>query len=145
MLSINPSEVIWTILSFLALYFLLRHFLYDPLIRFMDDRRARIDAGLEEERSARAALDEEDRLLVERREESLQQARLRLAEEKSAGEQRRSEAQSHARAAAGQAAEQGREEARQLREKTERSLAERREELADYLAQRLLNEGNTEQ
>ena len=59
MLSINPSETIWTILGFFVLLFLLNQFLYKPLIRFMDERRARIDAGLNEEREAQAALDEE--------------------------------------------------------------------------------------
>ena len=45
MLSINPSELIWTILCFLALLFLLNRFLYQPLVRFMDERKARIDAA----------------------------------------------------------------------------------------------------
>ena len=59
MLSINPSETIWTILCFLALLFLLDRFLYKPLVRFMDARKARIDAGLSEEKEAQAALDED--------------------------------------------------------------------------------------
>ena len=44
MLSINISELIWTIINFFLLFFLLKRFLYDPIIRFTDARRARIDA-----------------------------------------------------------------------------------------------------
>ena len=70
MLSINPSELIWTILSFFALLFLLNRFLYKPLVRFMDERRARIDAGLNEEAAAlsaeiQALREERDTLRVE--------------------------------------------------------------------------------
>ena len=36
MLTVNPSEVIWTILCFLALYFVLKRFLFDPLVAFME-------------------------------------------------------------------------------------------------------------
>ena len=39
MLSINISELVLTVISFFLLLFLLKHFLYDPLIRFMDERK----------------------------------------------------------------------------------------------------------
>ena len=42
MLSINISEVILTVLNFFLLYFLLKRFLYTPLIRFMDERQGRL-------------------------------------------------------------------------------------------------------
>ena len=80
-MSINVSEVIWTIICFFALLFVLKKFLFDPLIKFMDQRQAGIDAGLEKgaalreswkERSAEAkqliaegkAADEEERSRV---------------------------------------------------------------------------------
>ena len=44
-MSINVSEVIWTIICFFALLFVLKKFLFDPLIKFMDQRQAGIDAG----------------------------------------------------------------------------------------------------
>ena len=53
MLSINISELIWTVINFFLLFFLLRHFLYKPICEHMDARQARIDAGLEKEREAR--------------------------------------------------------------------------------------------
>ncbi len=52
MLSINISELIWGIINFFLLYFLLKRFLYKPLISFMDKRRERIEAGYEDEKHA---------------------------------------------------------------------------------------------
>ncbi|MBQ1459424.1 MAG: ATP synthase F0 subunit B [Oscillospiraceae bacterium] len=57
-MSINISEMIWTIICFFALLFVLNTFLFKPLIRFMDERRSRIDAGLEEARRAEEAREE---------------------------------------------------------------------------------------
>ena len=91
MLSINPSELIWTILGFFALLFLLNQFLYKPIVRFMDERRARIDAGLNEETAARAAIEEDERGLEREREERLQEARNELRAEKDRSEERRAE------------------------------------------------------
>lgn len=45
MLSINVSEVIWTVICFFVLLFVLKKFLFGPLIKLMDERQARIDAG----------------------------------------------------------------------------------------------------
>ena len=141
MLSINPSEVIWTILGFFALLFLLNRFLYKPLVRFMDERKARIDAGLNEEAEARAALEEDARGLEREREERLQEARNELRAEKDRSEERRAEALREAKQAAVETAEQGKSEAEALREQTDRELQQRRDELAERLA----NAGNTEQ
>ena len=145
MLSINPSETIWTILCFLALLFLLDRFLYKPLIRFMDARKAKIDAGLNEEAEARAAVEEDERSLELAREEGLQQARDELLAEKSRNEERRAETLREAKLAAARTAEQSESEAETLREETARELDLRRDELAEHLAERLLNAGNTEQ
>lgn len=144
MLSINPSELIWTILCFLALLFLLDRFLYKPLVRFMDDRKARIDAGLNEEKEALEALDEDAAGLMRFREEKLQEAREELRAEKGRNEERRVEALREAKQSAAEAAERGRKEAELLRAETDRELAARKDELAESLVRRLLNAGNTE-
>ena len=47
MISINISELIWTVINFLLLVLLLNRFLYKPVISFMENRQARIDAGLQ--------------------------------------------------------------------------------------------------
>ena len=71
MLSINISELIWTVINFLLLLLLLRRFLYKPICEFMDARQARIDEGLNKERAAQDALRAED----ERQDEEQQAAR----------------------------------------------------------------------
>lgn len=145
MLSINPSELIWTILCFFALLFLLNRFLFRPLVRFMDERKARIDAGLNEERAAQAALDEEARGLDQERQERLREAGEELKADKSRSEDRRAEAVREAKQSAADADEQGKSEAEALRTETARELGFRRSELAEALARRLLEAGNTEQ
>ncbi len=144
MLSINPSETIWTILCFFALLFLLNRFLYKPLVRFMDERRARIDAGMNEEREARAALEADERLLEQEREEALQAGREALKAEKDRNEERRAEAIREAKRSAAGAAADGQAEAEKLRSETARVLSLRQSELSEKLARRLLDEGNTE-
>lgn len=145
MLSINPSELIWTIVCFLALYFLLKRFLFGPLVRFMDERQARIDEGLNEEKQAKSALEEDARLLAEARQENMNEARQLIMAGKSRDEQRHAEALREARDAAAEASRRGMDEAEALRGDTARQLSERRDELAECLASRLLKAGNTEQ
>ena len=61
MLSINISELVLTIISFFLLLFLLNKFLYQPVLKFMKERQARIDAGLEKERGALAEIAESEK------------------------------------------------------------------------------------
>ena len=68
MLSINVSELIWTIVNFFLLYFLLKRFLYDPITRFMDARRERLDEALEKEREAQARVAENDEQIEQEKE-----------------------------------------------------------------------------
>ena len=145
MLSINPSELIWTILGFFTLLFLLNRFLYKPLVRFMDERRARIDAGLNEEAAARSALEEDERGLEREREEGLRAGLEELKAKKSREEERSADELREAKQRAAAADEQGKNEAEAFRADTERKLLFRRDELAGALARRLLDAGNTEQ
>ena len=145
MLSINPSEVIWTILCFFALLFLLDRFLFRPLVRFMDARKARIDEGLNEEAEVRAALEEEARDLEREREETLQEARKELLAEKGRNEDRHAEAVRTAKQTAAESLEQGKSEADALRSQALGEMEQRRDELAEHLTRRLLDAGNLEQ
>lgn len=52
MLSINFSELVLTIISFFLMLYLLNKFLYTPVLKFMRERQARVDASLEKERLA---------------------------------------------------------------------------------------------
>ena len=67
MLSINISELIWTIINFFLLFFVLKRFLFGPLLSFMDARQAKIDAGTEAQREAQARLDENAQDLARRK------------------------------------------------------------------------------
>ena len=79
-MSINVSEVIWTIVCFFALLFVLKKFLFDPLIRFMEQRQAAIDQGLEKGRDAQRKKDENDAALRESWKERSVEAKQLLAE-----------------------------------------------------------------
>ena len=111
MLTINPSELIWTVLGFLALYFLLKRFLYAPLVRFMDERAARVQAGLDERRGMDAALEENARRLDERHEQVERESRGLLDERRRADEQRRAESVQQARQRAAETEEAARQSA----------------------------------
>ena len=142
MLTINPSEVIWTILGFFALYFLLKRFLYDPLIRLMDERNAKVQAGLDEEKAALDALQAQQERLKQGREESRGEARALLDRARQQDEQRHDERIREARSAAQQAGADAQSRADALYEQAEGRLREQREELASALAERLFSEGN---
>lgn len=58
MLSINISELVLTIISFFLLLFLLNKFLYTPVLKFMRERQARIDASNEAACLAQSEADE---------------------------------------------------------------------------------------
>lgn len=88
-MSINVSEVIWTIVCFFALLFVLKKFLFDPLIRFMEQRQAAIDQGLERGRDAQRKKDENDAALREKWRERSVEAKQLLAEGKTADDRER--------------------------------------------------------
>ena len=74
MLSINPSELIWTIINFFLMLFLLKHFLYTPVSEFMEKRQAKVDAGRAEERRAEEELNANRERLAAAKAESRRQA-----------------------------------------------------------------------
>ena len=120
MISINISDLIWTIINFLLFCFLLNHFLFKPVLRFMDDRQARVDAT-EKEKSR----DEAKRILSKADSDSAEQhaALMLQAREDAAQDRKDAEADLEAR-----------------REKTAETLSEATPELADLLARHLLGE-----
>lgn len=75
MLTIKLSDLILTVANFFLLLFLLKRFLYTPLISFMDARKARVEAGLEQEASASAAKAVEQARNERRLKESRDQAK----------------------------------------------------------------------
>ena len=51
-MSINISELIWTVICFFVLLVVLKKLLFDPLVSFMAARDARIQDGLSAGRTA---------------------------------------------------------------------------------------------
>ena len=144
MLSINISELIWTIINFFLLYFLLKRFLYKPICEHMDARQARIDAGLAKEREARETLEAENARLEEEKQTARELARtlLQQTEERAAAEREESlrQAKLQAKENEQQALEQLQSQSRQ----EDALLAEAEPALVELLARRLLREEDEE-
>lgn len=88
MLTLNPSELILTIFNFFLLFFLLKIFLYDPIIKFMDERKNGIEEKMELEKNALAALAELDKSMDRQRRQVLADARNIIAQAKADTEER---------------------------------------------------------
>ena len=140
MLSINISELIWTVINFLLLLFLLRRFLYRPICRFMDARQARIDAGLEKERAAQDALRAEEARQDEEQQEARTRAKSLLQQTETVTAEESREALLAARQELREAEEQARERLQADSRREEVRLAEAEPALAGALARSLLGE-----
>lgn len=138
MLSINFSELFWGIFNFFLLLFLLNRFLYKPLIKFMDERKARIDAGLDEEKKAL----EEEQANNDGIEAALDEKRVEAKSiiEKAGAENKVSHSQaiSEARSDAEKTVLDARENAAKVEKQLEERVKQQSQELARLLADKLL-------
>lgn len=82
-MSINISELIWTVICFFVLLVVLKKLLFDPLVSFMAARDARIQDGISAGRTAQQQLD------AQRRQSAAADAL--LAEAKSTSERKRTQ------------------------------------------------------
>ena len=140
MISINVSDLIWTIINFLLLCLLLNHFLYKPVLRFMDDRQARVDAKLSEKRDAEAQAAENDARLEAEKAKSRDEAKRILTQADADTEEQHAAAMLQAREDAAQDRKDAEADLEARREKTAEKLGEATPELADLLARHLLGE-----
>ena len=140
MISINISDLIWTIINFLLLCILLNHFLYKPVLRFMDDRQARVDAKLSEKRDAEAQAAENDARLEAEKAKSRDEAKRILTQADADTEEQHAAAMLQAREDAVQDRKDAEADLEARREKTAEKLGEATPELADLLARHLLGE-----
>ena len=141
MLSINVSELIWTVINFFLLYFLLKHFLYTPLIRFLDARRSRLDEALKQESEARAAAEETEKEIEAEKALRRDEAAELLAEAQRSDAARSREALAEAKAAAARSLEEANAALLSEQERERAALSSETEKLAAMLAERLLGEG----
>ena len=140
MISINISELIWTVINFFLLLFLLNRFLYKPVISFMEQRQARIDAKLREEEEAKARIEENDARILEEKNRSREEAKKILAQNAEEIEKHNAEVLQEAKKASVQNRKDSEAALSQKQEKTAQQLHEAAPELAAMLAEKLLSE-----
>ncbi len=102
-MSINISELIWTVICFFVLLVVLKKLLFDPLVSFMAARDARIQDGLSAGRTAQQQLDAAARDRSEAQRKQAAAADALLAEAKNAAERTRAQALQSAHQEAAQA------------------------------------------
>jgi F-type H+-transporting ATPase subunit b len=138
-LSINVSEVIWTIVCFFALLFVLKKFLFDPLLRFMEQRQAAIDQGLERGRDAQRKKDENDAALREKWRERSVEVKQLLAEGKTADDRERAWVLESTQKETNKALQEANQRIEQERRQVCADAQEQLPQLVSILAQQLLS------
>lgn len=141
MLSINISELIWTIINFFLLYFLLKHFLYGPVVRFLDARDARVSEAQAKEDAARAEREESARQIEAEKSLCREEAKGIVDASHAADSEMSRRAMSEARSAGEKALADADEQIRAEGERARTALDAETDELAALLAERLLAEG----
>ena len=139
MLTINPSELILTILNFFLLLFLLKRFFYTPLITFMNARRDRIRKALDQEKEAFAIVHELERLLASKRKDRQDEAKRILADAQAADKLRYDQAVAKAKKQLEEERKAESDAAFQRNSEEQRQLEEDREQLGELLAKSLMN------
>ena len=134
------SELIWTVINFVLLMLLLRRFLFRPILRVLDRRRAGLEEKLRVEQDALAQAEENRGRLQAEKEETREEARQILS--RSAGERdaRHTVALAEARTEAERTRKAGEAALEKKREQEQERLREAAPELAEILARRLLDE-----
>lgn len=138
-MSINVSEVIWTIVCFFALLFVLKKFLFDPLLRFMEQRQAAIDQGLERGRDAQRKKDENDAALREKWRERSVEVKQLLAEGKTADDRERAWVLESTQKETNKALQEANQRIEQERRQVCADAQEQLPQLVSMLAQQLLS------
>ena len=139
MISINISELIWTVINFFLLLFLLNRFLYKPVIDFMSRRQARIDAGLQEEEEARAAVGKNDEQLRAEKARAQEEAKALLAQNAEKIDKHSAEALQEAKKACQQDRKDMEAALADKQRQTGEELRDAAPELAAILTERLLD------
>ena len=140
MLSINISELIWTIVNFILLLFLLRHFLYRPICDFMDARQEKIDAKLSLERQAQEALKAEEARQEEEQQEAREKTRVLLQKAQAEAAEESGKALLSARQSTREAEKQTQQRLQEETRQAEKRLSQAEPALAELLAAQLLRE-----
>ena len=139
LLSMQPGLLIWTAITFLVTFLLLRKFAWGPILGAIDERESRIRDSLEQAERAKLAAEEAIAQNKAAMEASLQKSQELVARAKQDAERVRSQAREDAREEARKIVDQGR---RQLESERVAAIADLRREaagLAISAAEHLLN------
>ena len=139
-MSINVSELIWTILCFFVLLFVLKKLLLDPILKVMDARNANVAEGLEAGRQAQLAREENDEALLQAKKDAAHQASALVQEAKSADEKARQAAIAEAKQRAAQSMKDTREQLKAEEQAVSAELEQELPALVETLASALLKE-----
>ena len=88
-LKLCVPELIWTIIDFFLLMFLLKIFLFKPVLRILDERKAKVEAGFAEGKEAEKALEETNAALTEELSEQNNKAREYIGQARAEAEKKR--------------------------------------------------------
>jgi F-type H+-transporting ATPase subunit b len=138
-LGINLGAVLWHTVNFLILLWVVRRFLYKPVVRMLDDRSARIREGLaqsERVREETARLEEQSRTILDDARRESQQL---LAQANRNAEQTMAEARRQAQAEGDRLIERARTEIAREREQTFQELRQQVADLAVSAAGRVIH------
>ena len=139
-LGLNGFQLLWQLVAFGLLVFLLRRFLYQPILKMLDERRSRIEQSMRDAQTAAekaaAAQAEFERRIAESKREG--QAILAQANEMSA--KLREEILQVAREQAQQMIEKAKEEIDAERARTTLELQKQIADLAVSVSQKVLGE-----
>ena len=139
MLSINLSELVLTIISFFLLLFLLNKFLYTPVLKFMRERQARIDAGLEKERAANAEAAENEKRIEDAKTQRREEARAILAKQRTDDGRAHEECAKQLLKDSAKERQEARVRVEAMAKAAKAKLDTEKDELANALAERLIS------
>ena len=139
MISINISELIWTVINFFLLMYLLNRFLFKPVISFMDERQAYIDVRHKEEEDAKAEIEANNTRIQEEKAKCREEAKQLLAQNAEEIETRSAEAMQEAKKQVAQYRKDAEAELSERERRTAQQLYEATPELAQVLTERLLS------
>lgn len=139
MLSINLSELVLTIISFFLLLFLLNKFLYTPVLKFMRERQARIDAGLEKERAANAEAAENEKRIEDAKTQRREEAKAILAKQRTDDGRAHEECAKRLLKDSAKERQEARVRIEAMAKDAKAKLDTEKDELANALAERLIS------
>ena len=139
MLSINLSELVLTIISFFLLLFLLNKFLYTPVLKFMRERQARIDAGLEKERAANAEAAENEKRIEDAKTQHREEAKAILAKQRTDDGRAHEECAKQLLKDSAKERQEARVRVEAMAKDAKAKLDTEKDELANALAERLIS------